>query len=234
MASKTYELEPLGKVTVVKRQANRHLRLTIASGGQIRVSIPTWASYQAGLDFALSKQAWITDKLPPVNLLSDGQSIGRAHRLVFKADATTTKPRTRIKGNQITISYPKALSPQDTLVQTAANSAAVKALRAQAISLLPQRLEALSKSHGLPYTSVQIKQLSRRWGSCDQKQRIVLNLYLIQMPWELIDYVILHELAHTRHMNHGPEFWKLLIDLSPNARSLKKQLGKYHPGIVSI
>ena len=234
MASKIYELEPLGKVTVIKRQSNRHLRITIASSGHIRVSIPTWAPYQAGLDFALSKQAWIVDKLPPTNLLNDGQAIGRAHRLVFKADAMITKPRTRINGNQIIVYYPSTMNFHEPAIQSAANQAAIKALRAQAINLLPQRLKSLAESHGLSYSSVQIKQLTRRWGSCDQNQRIVFNLFLIQMPWELIDYVILHELAHTRHMNHGPEFWKMMTELSPDAKALKKQLTKYHPGIISI
>ncbi len=234
MASKTYELESLGCVTVTKRQTNRHLRLTIASGGQIRVSIPTWAPYQAGLDFALSKQDWIIDKLPRLNLLQNGQAIGRAHRLVFKQSAGLDKIRTRISGNEVIITYPPSGAINDPAVQGAASKGAIKALRSQAASLLPQRLEVLSKTHSLPYSSLQIKQLSRRWGSCDQKHNIVLNLYLIQLPWELIDYVILHELTHTRHMNHGPEFWAQLTRLCNDARQLKKQLGRYHPGIVTI
>ena len=234
MASKTYELEPLGNITITKRQKNRHLRLTIGSGGQIRVSIPTWAPYQAGVDFALSKSDWISTKLPPVSLLSEDQAIGRAHRLHFKPVAGMEKTTSRIKDNQIIISYPAHLSFNHQLVQTVAAKAATKALRSQALSLLPQRLDLLSLKHQLPYQSLQIKRLSRRWGSCDQQQRIVLNLYLIQMPWELIDYVILHELTHTKHMNHGSEFWSMLIRLSPEARMLKRRLGQYHPGLVNV
>lgn len=84
----------------------------------------------------------------------------------------------------------------------------------------------------MPYRDIQIKQLTRRWGSCDQKKSIVLNLFLIQLPWELIDYVIIHELTHTKHLNHSTDFWDSLETFKPQARQLKKQLNNYHPSII--
>lgn len=232
MASKNFALNTVGNITVVKRRSNRHLRLTIASGGQVRVSIPSWAPYQAGVDFALSKQSWIAGKRPVQKALTNDQQIGRSHRLYFKADSSLNQPKTRITGNTIVVCHPKQLEATHPDVQSAASKASIRALRQQAESLLPQRLKVLSDTQLLPYHSVTIKHLSRRWGSCDQNRHIVLNLFLIQLPWEIIDYVLLHELTHTRHLSHGSDFWNKLESMLPEARSIKKILNGYNPGIM--
>lgn len=232
MASKKFELDELGSITVIKSRSNRHLRLTIASGGQVRVSIPTWAPYKAGLDFARTKQGWIMSKKPAIIYLHQNQPIGRAHRLEFKTGTNIDHIKTRITGNTISVSHPLEISYSDLGVQNAALKASVKALRTQAQSLLPQRLAILSSENLLPYKDVQIKQLARRWGSCDQENHIVLNLYLIQLPWELIDYVLLHELTHTVVLNHGPAFWTKLESLIPNAKLLRQKINSFHPAIL--
>ena len=53
----------------------------------------------------------------------------------------------------------------------------------------------------------------------------------MQLPWELIDYVILHELVHTKHLNHSPEFWRALEELSPGARALQKKIKSHKPRV---
>ena len=68
----------------------------------------------------------------------------------------------------------------------------------------------LSMQHNLPYKSVKINSSSGRWGSCSTRGNINLSYYLVLLPKHLIDYVLLHELAHTREMNHGKRFWALL------------------------
>lgn len=232
MASKTFQLAEVGDVMVIKRSSSRHLRLSISNKGQIRVSIPTWAPYKAGVDFADSKRQWIEQQMPKLNKLVDNQAIGRGHHLKFQADISAPTIRSRINGSLVTVTYPSHLNNDHPDVQETANKAAIKALRNQAEQLLPKRLEALSEIHNLTFKDVRIKRLTRRWGSCDQSKQIVLNLYLIQLPWELIDYVILHELAHTRHLNHGPDFWSKLESMLPDARSRKQQMHSYHPGII--
>lgn len=232
MPKKIIELDPIGKITITKKSKNKHLRLSISTNGEVKVSIPNWAPYISGINFALSKLEWINKSRTKKAIIVNNQQIGRSHHIFFKSDNLLEKPKARLCQNQIIISYPPILTLEDDKVQLEALKASIKALRRQAEILLPQRLEYLSKTTKLEYNLVNIKQLSRRWGSCDQSKNIIFNLFLIQLPWELIDYVIMHELSHTKHLNHGDQFWKLLESITPNAKQLKKQLNSYHPSLI--
>lgn len=93
--------------------------------------------------------------------------------------------------------------------------------------LLMDRLAVLAKTHGFIYNKVTLRNQRTRWGSCSARNTISLNVKLVRLPEDLIDYVILHELAHTRIKNHGPDFWSLLDSLVGNAKGLQSRLRKY-------
>ncbi len=229
MAHKSFTLDDDLLVTVYKRRGNRNLRLSIAANGTVRVSIPAWAPYRVGIEFARSRRAWITAQQQPQIQLQHGQPVGKAHHLHLLADPAVTRITSRVAGNAVTIRHPSKLPASDQAVQAAAQRACIRALRSQAEQLLPQRLQALAASHGFSYSMVSVKRLKGRWGSCDQHQNIVLNLFLMQLPWELIDYVLLHELLHTRVMRHGPDFWKVMATLTPHVKQLRQQLRQQQP-----
>lgn len=233
MPNKNFTLDHGLDITVYKRRGNRNLRLSIAPSGQVRVSIPAWAPYRAGLDFARSRRDWISAQHRPAEPLKHGQAIGKGHHLQFIAKPSVTKAASRISDNTIVISHPEAEQPDSPAVQRAARAASVRALRHQAERLLPQRLAALAAIHDFTYQEVSIKQLKSRWGSCDHRTHIVLNLFLMQLPWELIDYVLLHELTHTRILKHGPDFWQAMATASPKTVALRKDLRAYSPVLAS-
>jgi predicted metal-dependent hydrolase len=99
----------------------------------------------------------------------------------------------------------------------------------QAKASLPGELAQLAQIHGFIYQSVQIRKSKTRWGSCSSIRTISLSLYLMLLPAHLKEYVLLHELCHTIHMNHSPAFWALL-DQYTNGKSkeLRKELRAYH------
>lgn len=107
-----------------------------------------------------------------------------------------------------------------------------ESLRRNAKSLLPARLEHLSKQYGLPYASVKINSSRGRWGSCSARKTLNLSCFLVLLPSHLIDYVLLHELCHTREMNHSERFWALLNQFTEGkALALRGELKKYRTEI---
>jgi hypothetical protein len=82
----------------------------------------------------------------------------------------------------------------------------IESLRAKAKAYLPNRLEALAERYGFAFHRVTIKHNTTNWGSCSSKGNINLNLNLMRVPVPLQDYILLHELTHLRHPNHGPHF----------------------------
>lgn len=228
MAFKQFSIDDQTTVTIYKRKANRSLRLSVDSRGEIRVSIPLWAPYASGLAFATSRLEWIKSQKRTSKTLVSGQAIGKAHHIQFVA-VNSASITSRIIGSEIRINYPEQLEITDPEIQKKASLASIRALRLQAEQLLPQRLAKLAKHHGYKYREVTIKRLKSRWGSCDHQGNIVLNLYLMQLPWECIDYVIVHELVHTVVMRHGPNFWRAMKQELPNVDELKRKIKTYQP-----
>lgn len=229
MAFKEFALNDTQSVVIYKRRSGRNLRLSITSTGQVRVTIPYWASYRSGLEFARSRQTWIATHQQPLKLLSHGQAVGKAHHLRFIPEDNLAKTTSRVTTSEVVVRYPSHLNQQHQSVQKVAEAASMRALRSQAKQLLPQRLESLALQHDLSYKSVAVRQLKSRWGSCDQTGHIILNIFLLQLPWDLIDYVLLHELTHTRIMRHGPDFWRAMERFLPSAKQRRKAIKKYQP-----
>ena len=92
---------------------------------------------------------------------------------------------------------------------------------------LEGRIKELADQFGFVYNRVTIRNQKTRWGSCSGKNNINLNMQLMNTPNHLIDYVILHELVHTKIKNHSPLFWGSLDKYVGNAKAIDKELKKY-------
>lgn len=194
--------------------------------------MPYWAPYDTAIRFARSRADWIRQHTEiRGNDLSHGQTIGKAHRLLFEASPVSTKVSSRISDTTVRITHPVSCAVADSAVQTVAQKASIRALRNQAESLLPPRLQQLADQFGFDYRSVQVKQMTGRWGSCDSDKNITFNLFLMELPWTLIDYVILHELTHTEILRHGPDFWQAMRRVLPDVQVRRKAIKRYRPAV---
>jgi predicted metal-dependent hydrolase len=103
---------------------------------------------------------------------------------------------------------------------------------AEARNKIVARLDDLSDRYCLPYASVTIRNQKTRWGSCSMRNTISLNINLARLPERLMDYVIIHELLHTKIRGHGKGFWQRLDMLVGDARGLRKELTKYSLALI--
>lgn len=97
-------------------------------------------------------------------------------------------------------------------------------LKIEAKNFLPKKLKELAEKYDFSYQSVKINSARKRWGSCSARQNINLSLFLMLLPTKLIDFVLVHELCHTREMNHGKNFKTLMKNVFPEYDLLEKRL----------
>jgi len=234
MPQKITNIPGIGEVVLAKRRGARNIRLSVSAAGKVRVGLPNWLPYSAGIEFAKRRQEWINTHLADhkPHLLMDGGRVGKSYRLKYTYNPNAARTSTRVAGQTIHISSHHQL--YDDTVQMAARLASERAIKKEAEKLLPERLEKLSRLHLLTYRSVKIKRLASRWGSCSSSKVITLNFFLMQLPWPLIDYVLMHELVHTKHMNHSADFWADFERIHPNAKAARDILKKYRPVINTV
>jgi len=103
----------------------------------------------------------------------------------------------------------------------------IERLRAEAKGYIPERVRILAVQHGFEFNQIRIKNMTSRWGSCSSQKNLNFSLHLMRLESKYIDYVILHELCHTREMNHGPRFWSLLESVYPLAKEVDREMRKF-------
>ena len=239
MPDRIVHIPDIGSARLVRSKRAKRMNISIKPHKGIRVAVPFGVRFSEAIRFAESRAEWIRRHLPRVQALEQA-------RLVFDAD---TEFRTwfhelylrhmpvenlvvRVGHGQIRVDVPEEIPMAAAQVQEAVRQGIVVALRKEAKAYLPERTALLATRHRLAYENVFVKNLKSRWGSCSNRNNINLNIHLMRLPSDLIDYVILHELAHTRIKNHSPAFWSFLNQLTEQkARILDRALKAYRPAI---
>lgn len=88
-------------------------------------------------------------------------------------------------------------------------------------------LQPILDKESLILNELKIRKIGKRWGSCTSKRNIILNIELIKVPVHCIDYVLIHEICHLKHHNHGSEFWGMLLKYCPDWAKIKEKLEKF-------
>jgi len=161
----------------------------------------------------------------------DGQAIGKNHTLAVVPTQTVKSPATKILRERLLVYLPPTSQLEDAEVQQQIRDTVIKILRREAKAYLPDQLAILARRHGFNYERVRFSHASGRWGSCSSTGTISLNIALMKLPDELINYVLVHELCHTRHMNHSKHFWAEVEAINPRYRLHKRQIATHSPGV---
>ena len=141
----------------------------------------------------------------------------RAKAIAFAESKMEWIERTRQRISQRTAQYP-TITPSE-----------VERLRREAHAYIPSTLSRLAQEHGFRYTSLRISSAHTRWGSCSGRNGISISLFLMLLPEHLREFILLHELCHTRHHNHSAAFHQLLnAHVGGNERTYNRELKSYH------
>jgi len=96
--------------------------------------------------------------------------------------------------------------------------------KTQAKAYLPERVQFWQEKMDLYATELGFRLAKRRWGSCNAKGKISLNPYMMKLSFEMIDYIIIHELSHLKHLNHSKEFYQCIQDYMPRFKEVEKEI----------
>lgn len=212
-------------VVFSRRKGTRNLRISIKSDNTILLTAPHIISEKRAVDFLHSKKEWLEEHVKPVDTFEHNSLLGKGGRV--QVSYTEGDSSVRLNKFDVVVKVPTQEHLTSKFIQNKISLSADKSIKKQAENLLPQRLEQLSKKYDIPYRSVTVRKLKSRWGSCDSNNDITLNMYLVQLDWALIDYVIIHELVHTKHKHHQPEFWHDVEKILPDHKNLRKKLKEH-------
>ncbi|MDR1199511.1 MAG: M48 family metallopeptidase [Prevotellaceae bacterium] len=226
-----------GTVTFHKRKGLR--RINISVNNEIKVSLPDYVSYDEANRFVIEKSAWIrkvkkeTEKIKPTLFDEATQFETHSHRVrLLKHDESYVR-RVITDDGFLNIYYPQNSDINSPKLQNIFRRCILDVLLFEARHYLSQRIRYLADKYNFKYNQVRIKNNLSNLGSCSYQNNINLNLHIMRLSDELIDYVILHELCHTVEKNHGERFWKLLDSVTGNkARELSKQAKKINTKVI--
>lgn len=222
-----------GTIAIRRSGRSTSIRLRLTPHGTLRASAPLY------MPLFMIKRL-VTQSRPELRKLiaqhsqvrtyRDGMQIGKSHSLLVRYTDRPT-PRATRQGLSIMLELPEALTIDDPDSLRTLREAVATALRIEAKSYLPKRLRYLADQHGFSYERVRFSHASGRWGSCSTTGTISLNIALMMLPFELIDYVLIHELSHTKHMNHSPAFWDCVALGDPAYKQHRTALKSETPSI---
>jgi predicted metal-dependent hydrolase len=224
----------LGDISVRRLKQARHISFRIAPSGTLVVSAPAsmpMLMLKHAIRGARRDMEESLHRHQQRSMYHNGQEIGKSHVLSIVTSGTVVSPQTTTKDRSIAITLPPDCPPDSNEAQSRIRHEVLRALRRESKAYLPRRLHVLATRHDYSYRSVRFSHASSRWGSCSSSGTISLNIALMKLPLELIDYVLLHELCHTKEMNHSEQFWEFVAEVDPNYRHHRKVLKTYTPSV---
>jgi len=234
--SKSIYFPEIGEVLFRKTRLNKKINITIKPPGIVKVSLPEKVAFGQAEKFLKDNINWAAENLEKVKKTKKNREIiddttnykTRSHTLYFKTHKSK-KVKYTLQGKNITVCYPETADIKEEFVQKAVRKCIDEALKIEAQDYLPARAELLSGTTGLIYKQVKLFKSKRFWGMCMNDNTIKLNIHLMRLPDELIDYVIFHELAHIKEKNHSRKFYEVLKNLVPEHKSCYDLMKKYYP-----
>ncbi|AFV97492.1 MULTISPECIES: M48 family metallopeptidase [unclassified Sulfuricurvum] len=198
-------------ITIHYRPRNRNTYITITHNGEVCIRTPIKDEKRIRM-ILRERESWIRSKM----------SVIASATMTYHTLGETI----RFRGESLPIT--QFLNLSETL-KKAKNTIDIEKYyhhfyKNEALLTLPSRVSHYARKMNLHPKEIRFKKMRRRWGSCSSEGIVTLNTMMMQLSYEHIDYIIVHELAHLRHMNHSLDFHALVRSILENERELRKEL----------
>ena len=174
------------------------------------------------------KGKWILEKLKLVERLPQGKIItgsrllylGRRYYVEIIQDARVKTAAVSFNHSKFMIKVNPGLPELEPVITEALETFA----RDKAIIKITPRIKKWTQTTGLTPTDIKFRKLSKRWGSCTKSNEIIINFDAVKLPFTLIDYIVVHEMAHIKHKHHSKDFYKEIAKFIPEWKALDDKL----------
>jgi len=227
MPNQVVQLKQIGNITFSKNRRSKNIKISVKPDKSVLVSYPFYVSSKEVFAFVVKNELWIRKQQEKMELRKskiepNSEVKTKQHIVKFSLG---DKNRILKKGAEVTI---VVTNFDEDECQAFIEHYLTEVYRIEAKIVLPVRLAKLAEFYDFKYNRVTIRNNRRNWGSCSSQNNISLNLQMIKLPDELIDYILLHELVHTEIKNHSANFWNRLNEITNNrARELSGKVRQY-------
>lgn len=202
---------------------------------QLVVTVPprsTEREWRTAIESMRDKLLSLREKSGDVKQIDEHFRIDQPDFRLALREGNVPRVQARMSEGTLDVVYPPGTDFHRPDLQEWLQKVALEAVRHQAKRQLPQRLMQLASRLNLTVQNVTIRNSHGRWGSCSSRKSINLSMYLILLPRHLQNYVMLHELTHTLHMDHSDRFWHQLDQFcGSSSKALRRELASYDTSI---
>ena len=223
MKAKTETLE--GYIIEFKKFAlSKNIKISLREENKVLVTMPLYCPIKKAREFLLLNFEKI--KSFNSNFKKEKKYLEKTLKTKFETLKIEEgeKLETKTKKNIVYFSYPKEQDFYSKEIQEALKSAYLKAIKIEAQYYLKERIEYLAQKYDFKFQKLTLRNQKTRFGSCSYFNNINLNINLMRYDFDCIDYVIIHELCHTRVKNHSSKFWEEVEKYCPDYKKTRAKL----------
>jgi predicted metal-dependent hydrolase len=200
----------------------RRLTARVYVGGRVEIVVPIGVNAHTVRDFVQRFTPWIDRKVAAMQCFAaPSEPVPAIIEFAFTGEKFAVEWR---KGSKRRLAQAEGRIMLQAADETGARTLLQSWLKRAAFERLAPGLMQLADELNCPVARVSIRSQRTRWGSCSTRGTVSLNCSLLFLAWEVVRYLFIHELAHTKHMNHSASFWRLVEKIEPDYRRLDRDL----------
>lgn len=210
----------------IERRRVRYARIQISRDLQVRVTVPVALSREEVDALLQRKSRWIQKQLDNFRGRKDSGIALAQDEVLLLGEVYRFRLVPELRGKAVIDRKAKTISSGRNLLDA---EMLEKWCRAKARRAITGRLAYYCRKYGLKYNRLFVRDQKTRWASCSARGNLSFNWRLIQAPMSVVDYLVVHELMHTRIMRHSTVFWAEIEAMYPDYRQAVRWLGSFHP-----